>query len=164
MTDFHTDIMPLRDPLYRLALRITLDRHEAEDLAQETLVRLWERRDRWDEIENLRAFAFSVCQRMAIDHVRQRQLHAEREQDIAEHQRQTMRTEEPDERVEMVKRLIDRLPEVQRTVVQLRDMEGLRYDEIAQATGLTETQVRVYLHRARTRIREAVASRPQEDL
>lgn len=75
-----------------------------------------------------------------------------------------MRTEEPDERVEMVKRLIDRLPEVQRTVVQLRDMEGLRYDEIAQATGLTETQVRVYLHRARTRIREAVAARPQEDL
>ena len=57
---------------------------------------------------------------------------------------------------QQVLQLIDQLPEVQRTVIQLRDIEGMRYDEIAQATGLSETQVKVYLHRARKRIRETL--------
>ena len=156
MIDFHTDILPLRDPLFRLALRITLDRHEAEDIVQETLVRLWERRDQWNEIENIRSFALSVCHRMAIDNVRQRQLHVQKEQEIVEHQLGIQHTDEPDERLDLVHRLINQLPEVQRTVMQLRDIEGLRYDEIAQATGLSETQVKVYLHRARTRIKDAI--------
>ncbi len=58
------------------------------------------------------------------------------------------------QRVEAVRRLIDQLPEVQRTIIELRDIEGLRYDEIANITELSETQVKVYLHRARKKIKE----------
>lgn len=156
MIDFHTDILPLRDRVFRLALRITLDRHEAEDIAQETFVRVWERREQWSEIENIQAYCLSVCHRLAVDHVRQRQLHAQKEPEIAEHQRAALMTEEPDERIDVVHQLINQLPELQRTIMQLRDIEGLRYNEIADVTGLTETQVKVYLHRARTRIKEAI--------
>ncbi|MBQ7570866.1 MAG: RNA polymerase sigma factor [Bacteroidaceae bacterium] len=156
MIDFHNDILPLRDRVFRLALRITLDHDEAEDIAQETFVRVWERRSQWAEIENVQAYCLSVCHSLAVDHVRQRQLHAQKEQEIAEHQRATLVTEEPDERILLLRRLIDQLPEVQRTIMQLRDIEGLRYDEIARVTGLTETQVKVYLHRARTRVKEAI--------
>ena len=154
MIDFHTDILPLRDCVFRLALRITLDRHEAEDIAQETFVRVWERREQWSEIENIQAYCLSVCHRLAVDHVRQRQLHAQKEPEIAEYQRAALLTQEPDERIDLIRQQMDQLPAVQRTVMQLRDIEGLRYDEIARATGLTETQVKVYLHRARTRIKE----------
>lgn len=61
----------------------------------------------------------------------------------------------------MVTRLMDSLPEVQRSIMEMRDIEGMPYGEIAEAMGLSETQVRVYLFRARSRIREEI--RKMED-
>ena len=58
-------------------------------------------------------------------------------------------------------RLMDSLPEVQRSIMEMRDIEGMPYGEIAEAMGLSETQVRVYLFRARSRIREEI--RKMED-
>ena len=57
----------MKDILYRLALRITLSREEAEDIVQDTLIRVWNRRDSWDTIENIEAFALTVCRNMALD-------------------------------------------------------------------------------------------------
>ena len=167
---FRTEILPLKDKFFRLALRITLDRAEAEDITQETLIRMWEQRDGWNEIQSLEAWGLTICRNFALDHIRKRQLQAEREQEILTTQLsessifnlQSSIYKAPDEqldqkqRIEAVLQLIDQLPEVQRTVIQLRDIEGMRYDEIAQATGLSETQVKVYLHRARKRIRETL--------
>lgn len=152
---FHTDVLPLKDKIFRLALRITLNHQEAEDITQETLIRIWEKNDEWDQIESMEAYALSIGRRLSIDHTRKVQLQARKEPEVIAAQTLMLSpTPEPDERVEMVHQLIDQLPEVQRTIIQLRDIEGLRYDEIAQATGLTETQVKVYLFRARKKIKE----------
>ncbi len=165
---FRTEILPLKDKFFRLALRITLDRAEAEDITQETLIRMWEQRDGWNEIQSLEAWGLTICRNFSLDHIRKRQLQVEREQDFLTPSlphsvtSSLLSAPPPDEqldqkqRVEAVLQLIDQLPEVQRTVIQLRDIEGMRYDEIAQATGLSETQVKVYLHRARKRIRETL--------
>ena len=59
--DFRNDILPLKNQLYRFALRITLDSAEAEDVVQETLIKVWNKRDTWDEIDNIEAFCFTVC-------------------------------------------------------------------------------------------------------
>ena len=67
---FTSDILPMKDILYRLALRITLSREEAEDIVQDTLIRVWNRRDSWDTIENIEAFALTVCRNMALDRLR----------------------------------------------------------------------------------------------
>lgn len=159
--DFHTDILPMKDRLFRLALSITLDRTEAEDITQETLVRVWERRKEWPQIENIQAWCMTIARRLALDAVEKAKIHAERETEVADYQRSAISSPAPaDEaldrrqRVEAVRRLISQLPEVQRTIIELRDIEGLRYDEIAQLTGISETQVKVYLHRARKKIRE----------
>ena len=159
--DFHTDILPMKDRLFRLALSITLDRTEAEDITQETLVRVWERRKEWPQIENIQAWCMTIARRLALDAVEKAKIHAEREAEVADYQRSAIPSPAPaDEaldrrqRVEAVRRLISQLPEVQPTVMELRDIEGLRYDEIAQLTGISETQVKVYLHRARKKIRE----------
>ena len=53
--DFRTDVLPLKDKIFRLALRITLDRQEAEDITQETLIKVWEKRDEWHQIQNMEA-------------------------------------------------------------------------------------------------------------
>lgn len=159
--DFHTDILPMKDRLFHLALSITLDRTEAEDITQETLVRVWERRKEWPQIENIQAWCMTIARRLALDAVEKAKIHAEREAEVADYQRSAISSPAPaDEaldrrqRVEAVRRLISQLPEVQRTIIELRDIEGLRYDEIAQLTGISETQVKVYLHRARKKIRE----------
>ena len=63
---------------------------------------------------------------------------------------------EADEQISLVNRLMDDLPEVQRTIMLLRDIEGKTYQEIAQTLDISETQVKVYLHRARTKIKERI--------
>ena len=159
---FRTEVLPLKDKFFRLALRITLDRADAEDITQETLIRMWEQREQWNEIQSLEAWGLTISRRLALDHTRKSQFKAEQE-DIVNYQLSTVNLDTPPDeqldqkqRIEAVRRLIDQLPEVQRTIIQLRDIEGLHYDEIAQATNLTETQVKVYLHRARKKIRDSI--------
>ena len=78
---FRNDILPMKDSLFRLALRITLSREEAEDIVQDTLIKVWNRRESWDTIENIEAFSLTICRNMALDPHRQptreaTQLHA----------------------------------------------------------------------------------------
>ena len=66
---FKNDVLPLKNQLYRLALRITLDSAEAEDIVQETLIKVWNKRDSWDEIESIEAFSFTICRNIALDSI-----------------------------------------------------------------------------------------------
>ena len=70
MLNFRTDILPLKNQLYRLALRITLNTAEAEDIVQETLIKVWNRRDAWDQIDNIEAFCFTVCRNLSLDSIK----------------------------------------------------------------------------------------------
>lgn len=74
MINFQTDILPLKNQLYRLALRITLDSAEAEDIVQETLIKVWDKRDSWTDIENIEAFCYTVCRNKALDYVKRQDL------------------------------------------------------------------------------------------
>ena len=65
--DFRNDILPLKDKLFRLALRITFDRAEAEDIVQETMIRVWNKRDEWDGLESVEAYCLTVARNLAID-------------------------------------------------------------------------------------------------
>lgn len=75
MIDFRNDILPLKNQLYRLALRITLDSAEAEDIVQETLIKVWNKHDDWDNIDNIEAFCFTVCRNLALDSLKRQGNH-----------------------------------------------------------------------------------------
>ena len=64
---FRTDILPLKNELFRLALRITLNRDDAEDVVQETMLKVWNRRNQWSELESIEAFCLTVCRNVALD-------------------------------------------------------------------------------------------------
>ena len=64
---FAGDILPLKNELYRLALRITLNRAEAEDVVQETMMKVWNRRDNWQQIESIESFCLTICRNLALD-------------------------------------------------------------------------------------------------
>lgn len=159
---FRTTVLPLSDRLFRLALRITMNKAEAEDVVQDTLLRVWECRGQWEQIGSLEAFAIATCRNRALDVTKRAGRNARSLDEIDGGQRSTANAQselEAREEISLIRRLMDELPELQRTIMLLRDIEGQSYQEIAQALGISETQVKVYLHRARTKIRDGLGNR-----
>lgn len=173
---FRNHVLPLKNELYRLALRITQDSAEAEDVVQETMIKVWNLRDKWDEIESIEAFCLTICRNMAVDRTRQAskknisidkcsslQSPTPNSSPITPHPslltpKSSLLTPEEQleqkDRMKIVKDLIDGLPEKQRTAIHLRDIEGKSYKEIADIMEINEQQVKTNIFRARQTIKE----------
>lgn len=155
---FRNDVLPMKNELFRLALRITLDRAEAEDVVQDTLIKVWDKRDSWTTIDNIEAFAMTVCRNLALDRTRSR-ANNNVSLDIEGTQEPMTQTTPYDRMVQqdnlrMVGQIVDSLPEKQRSCIQLRDFEGKAYKEIAAVLDITEEQVKVNIFRARQTIKQ----------
>lgn len=155
---FRTDVLPLKNKLYRLALRITLNPQEAEDIVQDTLVKVWNKRERWNEIDSIEAFSLTICRNLAIDSTRRNGNRFDSLDDMVTVPKE--QTANPYESMlhkdgmALVKKLMDNLPEKQKSCLQLRDIEGLSYKEIAEVLAITEDQVKVNIFRARQAIKQ----------
>ena len=156
---FQTDILPLKNELYRMALRITMNAADAEDVVQETMMKVWNRRDQWNQIESIEAFCLTICRNVSLDKVR-RMDNQTQSLDAAYDPKDQGVASNPEEqaiqsdRVRLVRQMINQLPEKQRSCMQLRDMEGKSYKDIATVLDITEEQVKVNIFRARQTIRE----------
>ena len=157
---FRTDVLPLKNELFRLALRITLNREDAEDVVQETMIRVWNRRDQWEQIESIEAFCTTICRNLALDKTKRasnQDASLDNEGHDAPDHSYSANPEEQAvqrDRVERVRRLMDLLPEKQRTCMQLRDVEGKSYKEIATVMDISEQQVKINIFRARQSIKQ----------
>lgn len=154
---FRKDILPLKDKLFRLALRITLNRAEAEDVVQDTMLRVWNKREEWSKFDSIEAFCLAVARNLAIDRHEKMDSNTveltpdmEQASDASGPYNQLVQGEN----MKLIHRLISELPEKQRSVLQLRDIEGKNYKEIAKVMQLTEDQVKVTLFRARQKVKE----------
>ena len=158
--NFRNDILPLKNELYRLALRITLNPAEAEDVVQETMIKIWNRRDQWDEIESIEAFCLTICRNLALDKMRkiegQNQSLDEAVHDAPDRSYSSNPEEQAmqQDRIALIHRLIGQLPEKPRSAMQLRDFEGKSYKEIAAIMDVSEEQVKINIFRARQAIRQ----------
>lgn len=156
---FQTDILPLKNELYRMALRITMNAEEAEDVVQETMMKVWSRRDQWNQIDSIEAFCLTICRNLSLDKVR-RMDNQTQSLDAAYDPKDHGVASNPEEqaiqsdRIRLVRQMISQLPEKQRSCMQLRDMEGKSYKDIATILDITEEQVKVNIFRARQTIRE----------
>jgi len=155
---FRNDVLPLKDILYRLALRITLKHEEAEDIVQDTLMKVWSRRDDLDKIESLEAYCLTICRNLSLDRTKRKGNQTEpidslgtipHDEDLGPYERMQQK-----DRIEMVRRLVNTLPEKQRSCMQLRDFEGKSYKEIAAILDISEEQVKVNIFRARQAIKQ----------
>lgn len=153
---FRNDILPLKNQLYRLALRITLNKEDAEDIVQDTLIRVWNKRDEWENIDSIEAYSLKICRNLALDHLK---LHDNNNASL-----DSGEVEEPQttpferilqrDKIALVKGMIDSLPEKQRTTLQLREFEGKTYKEIALTLDISEDQVKINIFRARQAIKQ----------
>lgn len=146
--DFRTDVLPLKDKFYRLALRITMNTADAEDIVQETLIRIWKKREQWEEIESIEAWGMTISRNLSLDYVRKNEAHRTVPLEIDVPYSDYDRLQDS-ERLQMVKKLMNSLPEKQRTAMQLRDFEEKSYKEIAEIMEISEEQVKVSIFRAR---------------
>lgn len=155
---FRNDVLPLKNELFRLALRITLNRVEAEDIVQDTLIKVWNRRFEWENIDSIEAFSLTVCRNLSLDRLRKKENSNDSLEDVniaepvASSNPQDRMIQE--DRVSLVRQIIDSLPEKQRSCMQLRDFEGKSYKEIAQVLDITEEQVKVNIFRARQMVKQ----------
>lgn len=154
---FRDDILPLKDKLFRLALRITFDRAEAEDVVQDTMIRVWNKREEWTQFGSIEAYCLTVAKNLAIDRSQKKEAQnveltpeMEEESEISGPYDQLVNNE----RMSIIHRLINELSEKQRLIMQLRDIEGESYKEIAKILSLTEEQVKVNLFRARQKVKQ----------
>ena len=88
---FRNDILPLKNELYRLALRITLNPAEAEDVVQETMIKVWNRRDHWEELDSIEAFCLTICRNIAVDKMRKAENQRSKKTSVLRHARLTKR-------------------------------------------------------------------------
>jgi RNA polymerase sigma factor (sigma-70 family) len=157
--DFKTDVLPISNKLLRFALQILQDEEEAKDVLQDIFLKLWQKRDELGKVENLEAFAIRMIRNRCFDLIRSRRTIS------LEGMKKMNRTEEDcsdtdhlvnAETAGLVKRVIAGLPDLQRTVIHLRDIEQLEYEEIADATDLNVNAIRVNLSRARKKVRDEI--------
>src|SRR5690606_13326984 len=155
-TEFLNVVMPFKDKLYRLAKRLLVSKEEAEDATQETLLKLWSKNESMGEYKNVEAFAMTMTKNFCLDRLKSKQagnlklVHSNYSDESTSLQRQL----EAEDSVSWMERIMKELPEQQKMVLQLRDVEQYEFEEICDLLDMKPTAVRVALSRARKTVRE----------
>ena len=155
-------------PVFSVLMRVVRRAEDAEDLAQETFVRMFRALDRYDPERPFTAWLFTIATRLAIDHLRRRRVQTvsltvtepgsteERELDVEDRGLKPDEVTSNAEEERIAQDLIDSLPEHYRIVILLRHQQDLSYEEIAEALNLPLGTVKARIHRARALLKERI--------
>ena len=160
--EFNHIVHKIKDKMYRIAFRVVRNEEEAKDVVQDALVKIWNKWDTISAADNQEAYCMTVTRNMAIDLVRSRKMQTselENHFDLASNSANPERIAVARDEFAVVQEFIDKLPENHRTVLQLRDIDGCSYKEISDITGYSLEKVKVYLFRARLKIKEHFKTR-----
>ena len=155
---FQNRVLPAKNKLYRFALRMMGSEEEAKDIVQEVFIRVWNGRNEMDQILNMEAWCMRITKNLSLDRLRSIQrkgTYPMEEGFDVKHTGETpdVKTEQGDS-MQNVNQFIAALPEKQRQIIHLRDVEGYTYNEICEILELDMNQVKVNLFRARNSVRE----------
>mgnify|MGYP004452995013 FL=1 len=156
-SQFKTLFLPHSDLLYRTALRLTATAQSAEDLVQDTYLRLWLRREDLPQPLNPAAYSLTVMRHIFYDCMRE---HHAREIDKPSEDFVLTSDVDVDSQIvnadmaDILRHLISKLPDRQRQLMTMRDVEGLDSSQISELTGMSLVNIRTQLCRARTTVRQ----------
>lgn len=154
--EFMQKVTPFKDKLFRLAKRLLVSTEEAEDATQEVLVKLWNKNNSLDEFRSVEAMAMTMTKNYCLDQLKSKRagniklVHTNYVDGQANLQQQI----EDNDSWNWVEKIMQELPEQQKMIVQLRDIEEMEFAEIGVILEMNETAIRVALSRARKTIRE----------
>jgi RNA polymerase sigma-70 factor (ECF subfamily) len=152
--DYNRCVDEHADGLYRFILKNTRDEDEARDIVQDSFEKMW-RNHQQVEGTKAKSYLFTTGYHTMIDYQRKKKHVAKF--DEAAHD-SFFHTEQYSDAKKVLNEAVNKLPEVQKAVITLRDFEGYSYEEIGKITSLTESQVKVYIYRARNFLKEYIVS------
>lgn len=153
---FRASVLPMRDYLFATARKILAEEEDAEDAVQEVLLKLWYIRESLTTYDNVEAFVSTVTKNHCLDKLKVKR----RTEGMTDHVMLMQSGSTPYELAErrdtheIIKRIIDSLPPLQREIIRMKDMEEYEVEEIAEITGTKAEAVRMNLSRARKKVRE----------
>lgn len=156
-TEFIDLVLPFKDKLYRLAKRILVSKDEADDAVQEVFLKLWKGKENIGNYKNPEAFAITMTKNYCLDRLKSKQ--ASNLKIVHSNYQTSENIEkkiEANDGVEIVFKIMETLPEQQKIVLQLRDVEQFEFSEIAKMLDSNETAIRVALSRARKTVRDTM--------
>jgi RNA polymerase sigma-70 factor (ECF subfamily) len=154
--EFLINVLPFKDKVYRLAKRLLVSTDEAEDATQELFMKLWNKKEEISSLRSIEAYAMTMTKNFCLDRLKSKQasnltlVHS----NYVSNDISLDKKVEIENSIQIVKKLMDHLPEQQKIIIQLRDIEEYDYDEICEIVNMNQTAVRVALSRARKTIRE----------
>lgn len=156
-------VMPFRDKVFRLAKRLLVSQEEAEDATQDLYMKLWNNRIQLETYNNVEAYAMTITKNYCLDRLKSKQaenlslVHS----NFSSSSHDLQQSLEIQDSVNMVQDLINELPEQQKMVIQLRDIEQYDYDEMERILDMSQAAIRTNLSRARKSIREGLMQKHQ---
>ena len=151
-------ITPFRDKVFRLAKRLLISTEEAEDATQEVLVKLWHKNDNLDEYKSIEAVAMTMTKNYCLDQLKSKRAGNMRivHNNFTDREAGLQKQVEDKDTWQWVERIMNDLPEQQKLIVQMRDIEEMEFEEIGKILGMNESAIRTALSRARKTIRETM--------
>ncbi len=150
-------VREIENKLYRVARRLLVSHEEAQDATKEVLAKVWEKSSEWSHVKSIEAYSMTMVKNYCYDRLKSKQASTLTiEYSIHDKSIDTSSQIEVADQLEFVDRIVAQLPEKQKLIWQLRDVEGSSFEEIATVVDMEPTAIRVALSRARKRIKETL--------
>lgn len=157
INEFNHKVLPLGAKLYRFASRLLQNPDEVQDAMQEVFLKLWSIRKKLSEVKSIEAMSVTITKNHCLDRLRNRKFNTPvTDSNLGINTLTPGKQTELSDSIEQVNRLINELPEQQRMIIQLRDVEEYSFEEIVEITGMSIEAIRTALSRSRKKIRESL--------
>ncbi|MCF6295288.1 MAG: sigma-70 family RNA polymerase sigma factor [Flavobacteriaceae bacterium] len=155
-SEFLNIVLPFKDKVFRLAKRLLVSKEEAEDATQEILLKLWNKKEQMQDYKNVEAFSMTMTKNFCLDKLKSK--HAQNlkivHNNYQDNNLSLQKQLEINDSLDWVSKIMEELPEQQKIIMQLRDIEQYDFNEISKMLDMNETAIRVSLSRARKTLRE----------
>ncbi len=155
-SEFKQLILPLKNKLFRFAQSFVC-REDAEDVVQDVMIKCWEDIEDPNNIDNMEAFSMKMVRNKSLDKLKKKgrnYLQVVDQYNLSSGTKNPYEETKEKESISQIRDIIQLLPQKQKNVILLRDIEGYSYNEIGETLDLSIDQVKVNLHRARTYVRK----------
>lgn len=155
---FKQQFIPYHQKLYRIAYRLLEDEQDAEDITQETYIKLWNKRNELGHVENLESYSVIILRNMCMDYLRSKSRFKVQSQEILNVELSetvsVVAEIEQKEEFQFIEHIVNQLPKQQREVIKLKHFDNYTSDEIENILGISSINLRVLLSRARKKVKE----------
>ena len=158
--EFINSVKPFKDKLFRLAKRLLISTEEAEDATQDVLIKLWNRNDSLNRFKSIEAYAMTITKNYCLDVLKSKRASNLQitHSNYSEKGPSLQQIIEDENSIGWIEKIIETLPEQQKLIIQMRDVEQYEFEEISKIMEISEATIRVALSRARKTVKEKMTN------